>query len=379
MTKIQGDTMKTTHTLRYTLCGLLLSLGALSLAGCSGSAAQAKDSPKDATPAIPVETATAQQAAVAANYSGTTTLEAAEEASVVAKVGGTVSAIFAEEGRQVKAGDALAQLDDTEMRYNAEEAEANYEKKQQEYARDQKLFDLHLISADAFDTVKYDMAVLKATYDLAKLNLDRTVIRSPINGVVAKRLIKVGNTLTPNESVYVVTDFDPLLAVLYVPENALARIKPGQPAELSADAMAGRTFTGKVARLSPVVDPTTGTFKVTVEVNHGERGLAPGMFSRVNITYDVHKNALTVPRTAILTEDGESAVYVVSSGTAHRVAVSLGYADGDKVEITRGLKAGDSVVTLGQNSLKDGTKVAIVNASPQKATAARTNGPVPSV
>ena len=364
---------------RAPLLAALLALSPLALTGCGGSAAQAKEATKDATPAIPVETASAQLGAVAATYSGTTTLEAAEEATVVAKVGGTVSAIYAEEGRPVHAGDALAQLDDAELRYDAEEAQANYEKKQQEFARSQALFDRKLISADAFDTVKYDLAVLKATYDIAKLNLDHSVIRSPIDGVVAKRLIKVGNTLTPDESVYVVTNFDPLLAVLYVPENALARIRPGQPASLSADALAGRSFTGRVARLSPVVDPQTGTFKVTVEVSHSEHGLAPGMFSRVSITYDVHQNALTVPRAAIITEDGESAVYTVTGGVAHRVPVSLGYADGDKVEITRGLKNGDSVVTLGQNSLKDGTKVAVVNASPQKAAAARTTVQIPSV
>ncbi len=365
---------------RAPLIATLLALAtSLALTGCGGSAAQAKEAAKDVTPAIPVETAVAQQAAVAATYSGTTTLEAAEEASVVAKVGGTVSAIYAEEGRQVRAGEALAQLDDTELRYDAEQAQANYEKKQQEFARSQALFDRKLISADAFDGTKYDLAVLKATYDIAKLNLDRATIRSPIDGVVAKRLIKVGNTLTPNEAVYVVTDFDPLLAVLYVPENALARIRPGQPAAIEADALSGKSFNGRVARLSPVVDPQTGTFKVTVEVNHGEHGLAPGMFSRVSITYDVHKDALTVPRNAIITEDGESAVYTVAGGVAHRVPVSLGYADGDKVEITKGLKAGDSVVTLGQNSLKDGTKVAVVNASPQKATAARANNAMPSV
>jgi membrane fusion protein (multidrug efflux system) len=107
--------------------------------------------------------------------------------------------------------------------------------------------------------------------------------------------------------------------------------------------------------------------------------LAPGMFSRVSVTYDVHKNALTVPRAALITEDGESAVYVVKAGVAHRAAVSLGYADGDKVEITHGLADGDMVVTLGQNSLKDGTKVAVVNAAPQKAMAADAAKPTPSV
>jgi membrane fusion protein (multidrug efflux system) len=359
---------------------LLLALsGALGLSACSGDAAQAKDAPKDETPAIPVEASSAKRGSVAATYSGTTTLEADQEASVVAKVGGTVAEIYAEEGRHVHAGDALARLDDTELRYDNEQAEANYDKKQQEFARSQTLYDRHLISADAFEGVKYDLAVLKASYDIAKLNLDRTVIRSPIDGVVAKRLIKVGNTLTPNQAVYVVTDFDPLLAVLYVPENALARIKPGQSAALNADAIGGKAFSGRVARLSPVVDPQTGTFKVTVEIRGQSRELAPGMFSRVSITYDVHKNALVVPRAAIITEDGESAVYLVVGGVAHRAAVSLGYADGDSVEITRGLKDGDTVVTLGQNSLKDGTKVAVVNATPQKAIAAQPVKPVPSV
>ena len=363
------------------LSSLLLSASILALAGCGGSEAQAAktDPAKDAAPAIPVEAVAAQRGEVAATYSGTTTLEADQEASVVAKVGGTVSQIYAEEGRVVHAGDALAQLDDTELRYDAEQAQANYDKKQQEFTRSQALYDRKLISADAFDTVKYDLAVMKASYDIAKLNLDRTVIRSPIDGVVSKRLIKVGNTLTPNQAVYVVTDFDPLLAVLYVPENALARIRPGQPATLSADALAGRSFSGRVARLSPVVDPQTGTFKVTVEVRGPGRDLAPGMFSRVNITYDVHKNALIVPHAAILTEDGESAVYVVQAGVAHRIPVSLGYSEGDKLEVVKGLKTGNMVVTLGQNSLKDGTKVALLNAASGKTVATQPAAPVPSV
>jgi membrane fusion protein, multidrug efflux system len=203
------------------LASSLLLACSFSLSGCGSDAkaTQAK-APEDTTPAIPVEAATAVRSQVAATYSGTTTLEAAEEASVVAKVGGTVDQIYAEEGREVRAGDALAKLEDSDMRYAAEQAQANYDKKQLEFSRSQTLYDRKLISADAFDAVKYDLAVLKATNDQAKLNLDRTVIRSPISGVVAKRLIKVGNTLTPKQAVYVVTDFDPLLAVLYVPENA---------------------------------------------------------------------------------------------------------------------------------------------------------------
>ncbi|HEX5340010.1 MAG TPA: efflux RND transporter periplasmic adaptor subunit [Gammaproteobacteria bacterium] len=351
---------------RKLLSLLLASLaltGFVSLAGCSGKAAEAQQAAakKDVTPAIPVEVAQVRRGDVAATYSGTSTLEADQEATVVAKVEGTVSQLFTEEGAQVHAGQALAKLDDAKLRFDCEQAQANYEKKRQEFERSQKLYDHHLISLDAYDSVKYDLAALKASYDIAKFNLDNAVIRAPIDGIVAKRLVKVGNTLTVNQSVFVISNFDPLLAVLYVPENALPELRKGQPATLSADAAPGKQFDGHIARISPVVDPQTGTFKVTVELRHVKGELAPGMFSRVRITYDIHHHALLIPRSALVTEDGELAVYVVKAGNAHRVSVKTAYNDGKDIEITSGLKQGDTVVTLGQNSLRDGAKVAVVN------------------
>ncbi|MGH8372437.1 MAG: efflux RND transporter periplasmic adaptor subunit [Gammaproteobacteria bacterium] len=353
--------------------------GFLGLTGCSGKAAEAQQAAakKDAAPAIPVEVAEVQRGDMAATYSGTSTLEADQEATVVAKVDGTVSHLYAEEGARVQAGQALAKLDDSKLRFDCEQAQANYDKKQQEFERSQKLYDHHLISLDAYDSVKYDLAALKASYDIAKFNLDNTVIRAPIDGTVAKRLVKVGNTLTANQSVFVISNFDPLLAVLYVPENALPELHPGQPATLSADAVPGQRFSGRIARISPIVDPQTGTFKVTVELRHMKGELAPGMFSRVLITYDVHRHTLLIPRTALVTEDGETAVYVVKAGDAHRIPVKTGYSDGTNIEITSGLNQGDAVVTLGQNSLRDGAKVAVVNQKPPESVAS--NKPNPQV
>lgn len=346
----------------FFLASLALA-GYLALSACSGKAAEAQqaDAKKDAVPAIPVEVAEVQFGDMAATYSGTSTLEADQEATVVAKVDGTVAHLYVEEGAQVRAGQPLAKLDDAKLRFDCEQAQANYEKKQQEFERSQKLYDHHLISLDAYDSVKYDLAALKAGYDIAKFNLDNTVIRAPINGTVAKRLVKVGNTLTANESVFVISNFDPLLAVLYVPENTLPELHSGQHAKLTADAVPGKTFSGSVARISPVVDPQTGTFKVTVELRDVKGTLAPGMFSRVLITYDVHRHTLLIPRSALVTEDGETAVYVVKAGNAHRVTVKTGYSDNKDVEIISGLNDGDRVVTLGQNALRDGAKVAVVN------------------
>ncbi|MDE2091940.1 MAG: efflux RND transporter periplasmic adaptor subunit [Gammaproteobacteria bacterium] len=364
---------------RLTLFVIIAALApsSLLLDGCSDSSAQAKATPAQAAvPAIPVEVARVRYGDAAATYAGTTTLEAAQESIVVAKVAGTVARIYVEEGNPVRPGQALAKLDDATLRFDFEQAQANYEKKKQEFERSDKLYARHLISADAYEGGKYDLAVLKANYDIAKLNLDNTVIRTPIGGVVAKRFIKVGNTLTANQSVFTVSNFDPLLAVLYVPEIALPLLKVDQPATLSADAVPDKSFNGSIARISPVVDPQTGTFKVTVVIHHDQGVLAPGMFSRVRITYDVHRHSLLVPRASVVTEDGETTVYAVRDGVAHRLPVTLGYANGNLVEITRGLQAGDIVVTLGQNNLRDRAKVAVTNPpAPQTDVAAVTPSP----
>ena len=350
---------------RVYLFSILTSLslaGLLSLPGCSGKAAEPQQTGKNSeTAAIPVQVAGAQRGIIAATYNGTSTLEADQEATVVAKVDGTISRLYVEEGTEVHAGQALAKLDDAKLRFDCEQAEANYEKKRQEFARSKTLYAHRLISLDAYDTVKYDLAALKASYDIAKFNLNNTVIRAPIDGTVSKRLVKVGNTLTANQAVFVVSNFDPLIAVLYVPETARPELRVGQPASLSADAVPGQKFRGRIARISPVVDPQTGTFKVTVELHDDKSILAPGMFSRVHITYDVHRNALLIPRTALITEDGETAVYVVNQGKAHRIIVKTGYSNDGNIEILSGLHNDDTVVTLGQNSLRDGARVSIVN------------------
>jgi membrane fusion protein (multidrug efflux system) len=150
---------------------------------------------------------------------------------------------------------------------------------------------------------------------------------------------------------------------LHVPEREYRRISAGQAAVIEVDALANDEFAATVARISPVVDPATGTFKITVEVSDPTRRLKPGMFGRINIVHDVHENALQVPRSAIVDEAGETAVFVVEGETAHRRVVETGYSEDGYVEITSGLSDDDRFVTVGQAGLKDGSKVSIINAS----------------
>ncbi len=345
---------------------VVMLAGAALLAGCqSGEGSEpAGDNgaaAEDKAPAIPVEVTTAVRGDIVAVYSSTAPVEAFAEAEVVAKVGGEVVEILVEEGQHVEEGQVLARLDGERLRFEMQQAKANLNKLERDYARNVDLKERGIISLGEFEKILYEMEALRASFNLAKLELGYTEIRAPIGGVVARRYIKVGNTLAVNATTFQVTSLEPLIAYLFVPERQYRHIEAGQAATIQVDALQGTTFEGVVARISPVVDPATGTFKVTVEIVDETRRLRPGMFGRVDIAYDTHANALQIPRSAIVEDAGESIVYVVEDDTAQRRVIETGYTDKGRIEILSGLDASDHFVLVGQAGLQGGSKVTVIN------------------
>lgn len=340
----------------------------LGLAGCRGGDGGGRgdeDTGEDKeSPAVPVEVAPVRQGDVYAVYSGTASLETDADALVVAKVGGEVREIMVEEGDPVEANQVLARLDGDRLRLEMERARANLRKLQQEYDRNVELHERGLVSAGAFEDIKYELEALRAAYELARLEYSYTQIRAPIEGVIAERFIKLGNTISANDPVFHVTDMDPLLAYVYVPEREFRRLTPGQPAELVVDAIPGTTFAARIQRISPVVDPDTGTFKVTMEVPDPDERLKPGMFGRFNIVWDARQNTLLIPRVAVIDDETEQAVFVLDGDTVRRARVTLGYPKGDMIEVTDGLDGDEQVVVIGQAGLKDGARVDVVRREP---------------
>lgn len=344
------------HLIRLIL-SVFVTISTLIMIGCGGNSNADTDSKDDISVAVPVEVATVESGDISAYFSGTASLEAEEETDVVAKVGGIVEKILVEEGDQVKANQTLAVLDDEKLVVQLEQAKANLQKLENQYQRSEELYNKSLISAEEFQKAKYEFEHQQAAYNLAKLDLQYTRIRSPISGVIAQRQIKVGNMVLANQATFRVTGMDPLLAILHVPERQLGKLKPGHPASLKVDAMTEDLFNGHVERISPVVDPATGTVKVTVEINDTSRRLKPGMFARVHITHDVHSNTMLIPKEAVIAEDRDSRVFVIRDSMAFRQNVEIGYINTSKIEIVDGLNLGDIVVTTGKGSLKDSTRV----------------------
>lgn len=328
---------------------------------CSTESQSKNVSDEDSTSAIPVEIAKATNGEISAYYSSTATLEAEDEATVVSKVRGMVTEINVEEGNFVNADEVLAQLEDEQLELEAKRAKATMDRLKNELIRKEELFNKNLISAQEFENAKYEYQAQKSEYELAQLKIKNSKIRAPIKGVISDRLIKVGNMINTDQEVFEITDFDPILAVLKVPEHEMSKIEKGQQALLQVDAIKNETFEGKVLRVSPTVNPETGTFEVTVSIRDESKQLRPGMFGRVRIVYDTHNDALMIPKNAVIQEDGMNSVYVIKNSMAYRRNVKTGYSNGNNIEVLEGLAPSDTVVTIGQSSLQDSALVEIVS------------------
>lgn len=352
---------------------VLLLASALALQGCVDPAvgndeesAQAKAKEQEQELAVPVEAATVAKGDVSAFYSGTATLEADKQAEVVAQITGVVLEIAAEEGDFVQAGQVLARVETNRYRLEVEKAGAALKRLETDYQRKKELYDKELVSADDFERVKAELDAQKAAYDLARLDLEYTDIRAPISGYVSERLVRAGNLVKLHDPVYRITSYDPLLAVLHVPERELKVLRAGQDVSVTLDAWPGQVFEGEIIRISPVVDPNTGTFRVTAQVADSDHLLKPGLFGRVEIQYDVHEDVPVIPRSAVITEDESSHVFVIDGeGAASRRSVLLGYERAGLVEVREGVATGETVVTAGKGSLSDGVRVEVIDTNQQ--------------
>lgn len=392
--------------------GLLVVFWALAACGHGGPGDRrdAGDQDSDsATLAVPVEAAQATREAITASYSGTASLEAENQAQVVAKTSGVLIKLYIEEGQRVSKGQLLAQLDPERPQLQAAQAEANLKRLENDFRRSQEMYAAKLTSSEAHDRIRFDLETQRATYDMAKLELSYTRIVAPIDGVISQRMVKEGNLIQLHQALFRIDDFEPLLAVLNVPERELNILQPGLDVAMNVDALPGEAFTGTVARVSPVVDPATGTFRVTCEFRDQTHRLKSGMFGRVSVVYDQRADALVVPREALAESDGKRTVFVVvkqrkseyereqreqakargetvpeepkpetddggrasaEAGVAENAdpelsvartrEVEVGYVAGDAVEIRSGLAEGDTVITVGRAGVRDGTVISIL-------------------
>jgi len=343
---------------------LLLAAALVGVAAC-GSKSKADDG-EDAEKkidAVPVEVTTLERGPIEQILRFSTHLEAERAVEVRAEAARKIVQLLAEEGDRVGRGQPLARLEDDQQKVAVERAESQVAQAQRERDRLAKLFDERMISEQEMAQASFELEQKQLVLADARRELTYTVIRAPIAGTLTGRHVRVGDTVALNQHLFDIVDFDSLVALVYVPEKDLGQVAPEQPARLAPPAEPDRTFSGRIDRVAPVVDPRSGTVKVTVRVPF-EEGLRPGMFLEVELVTAIEPDALLVPKKALVPDGTRLAVWKLADGeTVERVWIDPVLEDRMRVTVAEGLAAGDRVVVAGQAGLKPGARVELVGAS----------------
>lgn len=349
------------NTVRPAISILAIAVFA-TLTGCGvGEARVADQAAMTAATPVPVETAQPFRSDIYASYKATATITSDADAPVVARASGELVELLVEEGDTVEAGQVLARLDGRRLRLEMLAAKADLAQASKAYTRNIDLHERGLISASMFEGLKFDLAALEANYKLKQLNYDYSNIRATIGGVVSAREIRPGQSVNAGDVAFRITDTNELLADLQIPQSQLSKFRAGQAATLEVAAMPGTEFQASIIRISPTVDARSGTFRATVLIQNKDGDLAPGMFGRFTIAYEEHADALLIPAVALLDDDDQTTVYVVSDGEVIRRTVRTGIEANGKIEILDGLSEDEQVVVVGQGGLHDGSRVLASN------------------
>jgi len=330
--------------------------------GRRSSEAERERQRQTAAEMVPVETALVRRGPISAFLTFNTTLETEAMVDVYPQTTGQVEAILVEEGKLVQEGDALLKIEDRELRVDMEESRANFEQVERNFARTQDLFARKLVNAQDFETQKNTLELARLRYERARLRHAYTTVRAPFAGVVASREAQVGARVSANSRLFSLVKLDETVAKVFVPGRYLPVVAENQPAVVTSEFLPDRTFRGWVKRISPVIDPKSGTFKVTVGVR-GERpgDLPPGLFVNVRIITDTRPEAVLVAKRAVVYEGGERYVFALVNDRVVKRKLAAGYEDPEHVEALSGFEVGTPVVVLGQSGLKDGSLARSVN------------------
>ncbi len=212
-----------------------------------------------------------------------------------------------------------------------------------------------------FATAEAAQQAAQAQIAAVAVRLGETRITSPLTGVVVQRRLDPGTLVGPpgGGAIVTVARVDTLRVFITVNEREIAGVGVGKDAHVEVDALPGRTFSGKVVRLSPALDPATRTLDAEVQLDNRAGELYPGMYGRGAIVVEVHPKMPVVPVGAVVLTNRQAFVFVVDRGgdVVRRRAITLGVDGGDWFEVKAGLHAGDEVVVAGSEGLSDGMKV----------------------
>ena len=204
------------------------------------------------------------------------------------------------------------------------------------------------------------VAQAQAGLSSAQQQVSNTKIFSPLDGIVAKRAAEVGQLAGPSSSMLTVVALDTVFFEAQVPETEISRVKLGMSVEVKVDALPGKSFAGQVAKLYPTGSTASRNFVVRVAVPNAARTLRPGMFARGSVVLEKRRGIVVSKDALIKSDEGAFAVYIAKGDLAEQRKVTLGVTTAETAELRSGINAGDQVIVVGQNALRDGSAIRVV-------------------
>ncbi|MEM8931447.1 MAG: efflux RND transporter periplasmic adaptor subunit, partial [Acidobacteriota bacterium] len=315
------------------------------------------------TRGVPVEVVEVGRRPIALFFETQGVLEAENEVDLVSRVAGPIVQLEAEEGDRVRKGQLLAKIDDREITTQLDVARVRLQEAEQSYRRVESLHEKELVARDAYDQALAAFESARGEVERLDVQLAYTRITAPFSGLVVRRYVRFAEHVQNGAGLFRLSDFDPLLAPIRVPERELRKLAVDQRAELTVEAWGERRFDARVLRIRPVVDAETGTVEVTLEVD-GDGELRPGMFANVYLEMDRREQALVVPRTALALDSLGDTVFAVTEADGGTVAsrrdLELGFRNDRFLEVLGGIAEGERVVTVGQDGLSEGTPIEVL-------------------
>ncbi len=336
---------------------------------------------------LTVEVGTARRARINAELTVVGNLIGESTVSVAPRAAGRLVEVYVRLGDRVSRGQRIAKIEDFELveqikqqQAGQEVAQATIRQREADLAlaklnldRSKSLFDRQLIAKQALDDTQSRHQSAEAQLDLARaqaqqskarldelqINLGNTIVTSPTNGFIARRLVDPGASVGQNAPVVEVVDISRVRLIANVVEKDLKQLQAGDETRVEVDAFPGETFRGRIARVSPVLDPQTRTAPIEVEIPNPTSRLKPGMYARVGITLDTLEDALVVPASSLVDLGGRRGVFVPLGGSAVFRMVQVGTEQQDIVEVLGGLTEGTEVITTGSGSLRDGDRIIV--------------------
>lgn len=319
--------------------------------------------------------------------------EAFETVTLKSRIDGQVVAVPFREGQHVAAGDVLVKLDAADFSAKLRQSEAALARDQallkknladvaryqslraQGFVSEEKVLEMRANADATLATVDAD----KAALDLARLQLSYTTLRAPFAGVVGAKLVFPGAAVKVNDTALaVVNRVRPLYVSFAAPERYLPRIRAAMSkgavqASVTIPGEAGSAFAGVVRFIDNTVDPATGTIRMKAELDNAAEKLSPGQYLNISLVLDVLRNSVVVPKEAVQQGPNGSFVYVLKADAGTEVRkVELALTRADLAVISKGLSAGETVVTDGHLRLTPGSKVKVKEKSPVQKSAGPT-------